>query len=493
MEPQIVSADTPFRRRLLFRTLAIGLGILPFAVAEVVCVIGGWGSPELQTDPYVGFASQRPLFVKSESGDRYEIAANRYLCFQPDSFEARKADHEFRVFCLGGSTVQGRPFSIETSFTTWLELSLQARDPERSWRVVNCGGVSYASYRLVPILQEILSQYEPDLILVYTGHNEFLEDRTYDQLKRQPMWLKRMVERAMRWRIFNVVRRAITGWKESKSDSDDRADSLLPEEVATRLDYEGGLAKFVRDPTWQAGVVQHLTFNLERMLQLCKEANVPCWLVDPIYNLRDCPPFKSAHRERLTGEEKTKWLQLRGEAGKLYSTNMSTAIRRLEEARRIDNQHAGLHYDLGKAYEATHQYEKSLNAYLRAKDLDICPLRATEPVVASIRTAADRFRVPLIPVHRVFHERSRHGIPGDRLMADHVHPSVQGHTIVAELLVDQFVESELVGPPPSRWEDRRDKLYKQHTQSLPTSYYLRGRQILEQLRAWSRGRASVWP
>ena len=31
-----------------------------------------------------------------------------------------------------------------------LELSLRAARPEREWDVINCGGVSYASYRLVP-------------------------------------------------------------------------------------------------------------------------------------------------------------------------------------------------------------------------------------------------------------------------------------------------------------------------------------------------------
>ena len=94
---------------------------------------------------------------------------------------ANKSRDEFRIFCLGGSTVQGRPYANETSFTTWLELSLQAADPRRQWQVVNCGGVSYASYRLLPIMKETL-QYEPDLYIIYTGQNEFLEERTYGEI-----------------------------------------------------------------------------------------------------------------------------------------------------------------------------------------------------------------------------------------------------------------------------------------------------------------------
>ena len=180
------------RRHVLFRIGAICLGLSPLLVLEGVCRIGGWGTPEDVGDPFVGFSDVRPLFVLDE--DRYEIPASRQTYFRPDGFAATKPSAEFRIFCLGGSTVQGRPYSIETSFTTWLELSLQAADPSRRWEVVNCGGVSYASYRLVPIMQEVIN-YDPDLFIVYTGHNEFLEDRTYAHIKHRPAWLKAAHER----------------------------------------------------------------------------------------------------------------------------------------------------------------------------------------------------------------------------------------------------------------------------------------------------------
>jgi hypothetical protein len=55
-----------------------------------------------------------------------------------------------------------------------LELELQATQPDRTWEVINCGGVSYGSWRLVAVLKEVL-QYAPDLIILATGENEFLE------------------------------------------------------------------------------------------------------------------------------------------------------------------------------------------------------------------------------------------------------------------------------------------------------------------------------
>ena len=138
------------QRYVLFRVLAILLGLSAVLLLEGMLRLTDWGRVADVGDPFVGFSEVRPLFVLNEQGDRYEIPLSRQTFFQPESFAAKKAPHEFRIFCLGGSTVQGRPYSIETSFTSWLELSLQAADPSRAWEVVNCGGVSYASYRLLP-------------------------------------------------------------------------------------------------------------------------------------------------------------------------------------------------------------------------------------------------------------------------------------------------------------------------------------------------------
>ena len=131
----------------MFRLAAVLVGLLPLIIFELVLVFMGWQPVGGVADPYVGFSEIRPLFVQNQSQTKFEIAPNRIPLFQPDEFSVTKAKNEFRIFCVGGSTVQGRPFSIETAFSKWLELSLAVTDQSRDWKVVNCGGVSYASYR----------------------------------------------------------------------------------------------------------------------------------------------------------------------------------------------------------------------------------------------------------------------------------------------------------------------------------------------------------
>lgn len=64
---------------------------------------------------------------------------------------------------------------------------LPVADEHTVWEVINAGGVSYASYRVAALMEE-LTQYQPDLFVIFSAHNEFLERRTYAGMFSQPPW-----------------------------------------------------------------------------------------------------------------------------------------------------------------------------------------------------------------------------------------------------------------------------------------------------------------
>ena len=337
-------------RRWAFRLAAIGFGFSLVVLVEVFLAAFGMGDVERQEDPFIGFQGIRPLFLRSEDGTRYEIPQARQNFFAYESFPAAKPADEFRIFCLGGSTVRGRPYSTETSFTRWLEIALNNTDATRRWRVINCGGVSYASYRLVPILKEVL-RYEPDLILVYTGHNEFLEARTYGHIKRRSAFVEAALSGASRLRTYCLLRsllRSVTGPRAGEVGAERTA---LQVEVDSILDYRDGLAEYHRDEIWREDVVRHYRWNLERMIAIAREADVPLVLMDPVSNLRDCPPFKSEPNAALSPEQtaalESLWEQARG----AYVSDLPHAIQLLTRAVAIDHGHAALHYQLAECYD----------------------------------------------------------------------------------------------------------------------------------------------
>ena len=271
-------------RFVMFRVGAVLVGLSLLVLVEVVVRLffAPVAAIDLE-DPYVSFEGTRPLFVSDSEGERFETSSQRLAFFQKDSFSVTKNAQTKRVFCLGGSTVQGRPYSIETSFTTWLQLNLQAGRPESQWEVVNCGGISYASYRLVTLMREMLG-HDPDLFIIYTGHNEFLEDRTYERIKKMPQALNKLHRMMLKLQTYRLI---LTRKRQSFSRS------VLPVEVQAKLDYEKGLESYRRDDVWHDGTIEHFGRNLETLVQMSLDADVPIILINPVSNIRDCAPFKS--------------------------------------------------------------------------------------------------------------------------------------------------------------------------------------------------------
>lgn len=476
----------------MLRLAAMVFGLSLLAGFEGLCRLCDWGRPELNDDPFIGFRSVRPLFVLSEDRTQYVTSKARENHFQPQSFAAQKADNEYRVFCLGGSTVQGRPYAVETSFTTWLELSLQAADPGRRFRVVNCGGISYASYRLTPILEEVLC-YEPDLVVICTGHNEFLESRTFGHIQDRGELLNASLAAASRLATYNLMSEGYARLRGVSPSAPYDGRPIVPVEVEALLDYRGGLEEYHRDENWRRNVIRQFRFNLRRMVQLAHDAGVDVILVNPVSNIRDVPPFKAEHSTGLSAEELARWESLLEAARRHFSGeshNLHAAIPPLEQACKIDPLHAGGWYTLAECYRAVGRMADARDAYVRAKELDVCPLRILRPINQAILDLARETQTPLVDVERMFEQRSPHGIVGSDQLVDHVHPNFEGHQRIAGALADELVEMGRVRPV-SDWQEKKRQAFQQQLDGLDDYYYIRGERRLANLRLWTQGRAKA--
>src|SRR5262245_65856946 len=88
----------PLWKGLLFRAVAISLGLLPLLACELTLRALGIGKPTDFNDPFVGFSDIHPLFVLNERTGRYEIPKSRQSHFQPNGFSANKPPDELRIF-----------------------------------------------------------------------------------------------------------------------------------------------------------------------------------------------------------------------------------------------------------------------------------------------------------------------------------------------------------------------------------------------------------
>src|SRR3984957_7303681 len=88
------------------------------------------------------------------------------------SFLHPKPTNTFRIFLVGESAAKGSPQPRNLASSAFLQAMLQDAWPERHVEVINLGTVAVASYPVLGIMTEALN-FNPDLIIIHTGHNEF--------------------------------------------------------------------------------------------------------------------------------------------------------------------------------------------------------------------------------------------------------------------------------------------------------------------------------
>lgn len=480
MDPE---SSTPVlrTRRWSFRLAAVFIGLLPFVLLEIGFTIAGVGNRANAVDPFVEFSAVHPLFVEDQTKQQMVIASNRKRFFAHDEFPVEKALGTYRIFCLGGSTVQGRPYSIETSFTSWLQIGLEVAEPRTNWEVINCGGVSYASYRLLPILQECLN-YQPDLLILCTGHNEFLEDRSYGKIKQSPVWMRHSVNNIARLRSVSFA---------AKLFEEKQGKFVLDADANAILDYKNGLAAYHRDQEWHLAVANHFDSNIRCMIEMCRNADVPLLLMLPPSNLSGAAPFKSESGELTKAEQKTVQ-RLKSDAAVLYRTDLGEAAKIWQEICRRDDLSAINHFELGRCLELIGQTEEARQEFLKARDLDVCPLRMTSPLEKIFIGAVRETKTPLLNLHQLLEKKTDNQILGDRWLVDHVHPNFEGHQRIA-LAIGHWLNTQGFIGLDADWETQCESSFSDHFQSLERTYFHKGQRALQGLRQWTQGDADGPP
>jgi tetratricopeptide (TPR) repeat protein len=403
-----------WRRKFAYSAVVIGLF---FGTLEAALALLGVAPLHQRRDPLVGFDPGVPLFLRR--GDQYETNPLKQGFFNRETFAVQKSAQTFRIFCLGGSTTFGNPYDRRTYFGSWLQAYLEEVAPQRNWEIINCGGISYASYR-VALLTEELVHYQPDLFIIYTGHNEFLEDRTYGHIRQQPPAVRRLLRLASWSRCLGLLDRTARPPEPPPTPQ-------LAAEVKTRLEVIG-LDAYHRDDQWQRGVLAHFRDSLERIVHITRQANVPVILVQPAANLIDFTPFKS-EQSPLSPQQLEAW-KAAVAAGRNARAEGQTdlAAQQFASAARVDPRHAEGLWLLADALLAAGRHEEALCYYVQAKDEDVCPLRAVSEIYDTIRDIASAARWELVDLPQLLEKK--HGLVpslGLDCFLDHVHPTIEAH------------------------------------------------------------------
>ncbi len=286
---------------------------------ELVFWIVGGGALTETSDPSRGFSGLVSVF--EHEGDVFRTRPTAvYATFNDQSFLAQKPANGLRIFTLGGSSSCGFPWNAEVAFTAVLGDVLTAAHPDRHIEAINVSGISYAMHRLAIVADELVG-YEPDILIIYSGHNEFIERSFFDQLKSRSDWQNRLERFFLHSRLYSFLRRLLT---------------------APDLSGRGRFQVFVRRETdtyteeQKRKIVDEYENGIRGIVRLAHERGAKVIIATLPANLRQWRPQESILPGQMESEELASWSDA-FQAGKekLASGQYKLAERDLQIALRL--------------------------------------------------------------------------------------------------------------------------------------------------------------
>ncbi len=413
----------------LFRFIAIMLPFLLLGGIEAAMRV----FPKEDRDPYINISPVSVFSHTVTNGvEYYNITHTNILGGADVHILAHKPANTFRVFCLGSSACAGWPHARDETFSAYLQQALQTAYPGKTIEIINAAGHGFAAYRTRRVLDEAV-KLDPDLLLVWEGNNEFLEDRNYTPPAAGLVALACKL-RTVQWlRDHLTPRTTLNG-------------SQLMDKDTAKFFYAKAHAQSLKlrtDPVQYEQVNAHFRDSFERMVEQAQDHRVPLILCTVPVNLRDWVPNVSSNR--LTGAPLEQWQQLyyAGRRG-LLTGDFKVGIQAMQKAIAMDDQHAESYFWLGRLLEADGQRDAAWQAFSKARDLDLNPFRATgefNDIIKDIAAKNDGKGVYLLDLERIFAQATTNAAPGFDMFLDYVHPTKPANFVVAKSVYQMILRS----------------------------------------------------
>jgi lysophospholipase L1-like esterase len=390
-----------------FRAIIVTLPVALLALAEVGLRLVGFGH---DLEPLFIASPQQPGYLQANPRAILRLfvdpAQAPPVSIETAYFRAQKPPGTFRVFVQGESSAAGFPYGLGASLAGVLDQRLERAFPSREVEVISTALAAVNSYALLDFADAILAQ-QPDAVVVYVGHNEYLGVLGVGSTLRMALSprLTRAYLAVREWRLFQLMARlvGVTGR---------RADAPAVTGSDTLMAGVAGDRTIPLDSALFRRGEQQFGENLARLLAKYAEAGVPVFICTLVSNERDQPPLAV-----LAGSE----------AGPAGAAKMA--------------------YNTAQDAEGAGKYEAARDGYAWARDLD--PLRFRAPAVFNsiVAVQARNHGATLVDAHARFVEASTHGLVGDELLLEHVHPNLDGYFLLADAFFDAMIAAGLPGPP----------------------------------------------
>lgn len=430
-------------RRWRFRLVALVLPLVLLGLVELALRLAGWGYPTAFF--LLRQESGREVFVTNPDFTRRFFPPGLARTPEPISISAVKPAGVTRAFVFGESAALGDP-EPAYGVSRILQALLEARYPSRKFEVVNVAITAINSHVIREIARDCANK-QGDIWIIYMGNNEVVGPfgaGTVFSDQVPPRWLIRAQLAFKRTRLGQAL--DALKWR------------LLGSRQTPRT-WEG-MEMFLRQQVRQDNPRMPATYanfaaNLRDIVQCGLASGARVIVSTVVSNLRDCPPFASAHRAGLSAEQRAQWDQLLTEgATNEAAGQLEAALNFYEQARRLDDSFAELQFRLGRCLLALGRDADARAALIGARDLDTLRFRADSAInetVARVTRDLEPHGARLADAATALAAQSAHILPGGEFLFEHVHLNFSGNYRLAVFLAESVATAIGGAPERGQW------------------------------------------
>jgi tetratricopeptide (TPR) repeat protein len=439
----------------LFRSVAVcALIVLAF---ELAARHFGWLDPTERDDPYMGFPGTSPLFRVERAADGSEVYSRspNKDSYRAASFPVEKPPREFRVFCVGGSSVRSDAFmNPDASFPHLLEIYLTSLLIDKVPRVINAGGGGAGSIQNLEVVREVLHD-QPDLLVIYPegGEKNLVPPMPQGVMARaddaSPLRVFARTHLAP-LRVYDAVRLAyekllphqFAGTASASAFSALALSAIAHPFTPTTFTRLFELKQDRVPPVMQHPIPveeiehahQRFVRNLDTMAELARAAGVPIIFVQPVRNTKasfylrfhidpseirdgDVDGWRAAWEAGLADKRAGNWEQAAAEL---------KGVRDFY----VEDRDEILAFDIAECLEHLGRFEEAQAEYAKPY--------LEHPMHGLITQAGAEEGVPVVDPFPALVAIADHGIPGYDLFTDSFHPMPATSRIIALSVIEEL-------------------------------------------------------
>lgn len=315
-----------------------------------------------------------------------------------------------RILVFGASAAYGEMFSPFAAFSGVAERELRTANPETPVEVLNLAHGGMGSRQVGEMVFRALENDAPDLIVVYTGNNEYHELRALKaRSDRYDPGAELVRRRLSKWALYRFLREQFVPTQTT----------LSPPEGETWLPI-GRLDVTVDNEDRELGVLLYRE-HLRDIALAAADRGVPLVLATVASNLRD-------HVDRgtpgtATPQESQAISELRSMVQRLAPDQLSA-----EAEKRLGSiqSEGGLH-SLGQLLVNAGLSEAAADAFRRKELAALRPMTSNQALRNVVLNAQKEWGAGVCDLAGALAEAAADGIPGNGEFMDHCHPNARGH------------------------------------------------------------------